>query len=72
MLYRLLQDLGKGIIKSRGLLGTCVLGPPVAPTACVTSGKSLPSLSLGFSPVQSKDINFLPSNYPIRLLWEII
>lgn len=48
MLYRLLQDLGKGIIKSRGLLGTCVLGPPVAPTACVTSGKSLPSLSLGF------------------------
>lgn len=67
------RTLGTGVIKSRALLGTYVPGSSLAARPQLCGLRQDSSLSESwFSPLQNKDINFLPSNYPIGLLWEII
>lgn len=57
---------------SHGLLGTCVLGPTLAPHKLCDLRQDSSLSESWFPPLQNKDINFLPSNYPIGLLWEIV
>lgn len=63
--------LGERKIKSHGLLGTCP-GPIFGPHKLCDLRQDSSLSESWFSPLQNKDINFLPSNYPIGLLWEII